>query len=128
MRCVRSRWQFKLLYCSRKKPLYCIPVIMIKKCSLGKYRCFSRLWQQGLNFVNLPLLGSCTCSHSNCPEAHNARVKHVVHSPLVSEEILTTGYCYFVNCFGIRVCPKMSAYFTLRSDLLKISGRANMGP
>ena len=33
---------------------------MIKKFSLGKYRCFSRLWQQGLNFANLPSLGSCT--------------------------------------------------------------------
>ena len=42
------------------KSLDCIPVIMIKKFSLGKYRCFSRLWQQGLNFANLPSLGSCT--------------------------------------------------------------------
>ena len=52
---------------------------MIKKYSPGKYRCFSRLWQQGLNFANLPLLGSCTYSHSFFPEAPNVRVKYVAH-------------------------------------------------
>ena len=31
------------------------PIIMIKKCSPRKYRCFSSIWQQGLNFANLPL-------------------------------------------------------------------------
>ena len=45
----------------------------------GKYRCFSRLWQQNLNFANLPLLGSCTYSHSDCPGAPNACVKYVAH-------------------------------------------------
>ena len=40
------------------------PVIIIKKCSPGEYRCFSRMWQQGPNFANLPILGSCTYSQS----------------------------------------------------------------
>ena len=52
---------------------------MIKKCSPGKYRCFSRLWQQGPNFANLPILGSCTYSQSYYPEDANARVKYVAH-------------------------------------------------
>ena len=50
---------------------------MIKNCSPGKYRYFSRLWQQSLNFSNLLLLGSCTYSHSYCPEAPDACVKYV---------------------------------------------------
>ena len=50
---------------------------MIKKCCLGKCRYFSRLWQQGLNFANSPILGSCT--HS-LPEAPDARVKYVAHT------------------------------------------------
>ena len=46
----------------------------------GEVQMFSRLWQQGRNFTNLPLLGSCTYSISYCPEAPNARVIR----PLVS--------------------------------------------
>ena len=49
---------------------------MIKRCSSGKYRCFSRIIQQGLSFANLPLLGSCT-SHSYCPEASDPCIKYV---------------------------------------------------
>ena len=34
--------------------------------------------KQSLNFANLPLLGSCTYSHSYCLEAPNACVKYVI--------------------------------------------------
>ena len=37
---------------------------MIKKCSPGS----TDVFQVGLDFANLPLLGSCTYSHSYCPE------------------------------------------------------------
>ena len=59
--------------------LYLCTVVMIKKCSSGKCRCFSRFWQQGLNFAKLSLLGRCTYSHSYCSEAPNTRVKYVAH-------------------------------------------------
>ena len=49
----------------------------------------SRLWQQGLNFANLPLLGSCTYSHSYCPEAPNVLVKMWPIGPLVEINIRT---------------------------------------
>ena len=52
---------------------------MIKECSPRMYRCFSRLWQKGFSFADLPLLGSCIYSHSSCPGAPNARVKYVAH-------------------------------------------------
>ena len=36
---------------------------------LGEVQMFLGFWQQGLNFANLHLLGSCTYSHSYCPVA-----------------------------------------------------------
>ena len=52
--------------------------------------------QQGLNFANLPLLGSCTYSPSYCTEALNARVKYVAHRALVSQ-VLVSGF-NFLSC------------------------------
>ena len=45
---------------------FCSPVIMIKKCSPEKCRSFSRLWQQGLNFI--AFIGQL---YSYCPELKN---------------------------------------------------------
>ena len=60
----------------------------------GKYRCFSRLWQQGLNFTSLPILSSCTYSQSYCPEAPNARVKYVAHrASCCSKREKSTKFC-----------------------------------
>ena len=39
-------------------------VRLIKKWSPGEYRCFSRMWQHGPNFPNLPILCSCTYAQS----------------------------------------------------------------
>ena len=64
---------------------------MIKKRYPRKYRCFSRLWQQGLNFADLPLLGSCTYPHSYCPGAPDAHVKYVTHRASFQTDIFSIG-------------------------------------
>ena len=43
----------------------------------GEVQMFLELWQQGLSYANLPILDSCTYSHSYRPEAPDARVKYV---------------------------------------------------
>ena len=70
------------------------PLHYNQEVQMRKYRCFSRLWQQGLNFANLPLLGSGTSSHSYCPEAPDAHVKYVAHraSCLI---YITETFCWF---------------------------------
>ena len=55
--------------------MYWTLVIIMKMCSVGKYRYLSRLWQQGLNFAILHLLAAVLL----LPEAPNACVKYVAH-------------------------------------------------
>ena len=60
---------------------------MIKKCSKGKCRYFSRL---GFNFANFALIGQL---YSYCPEAPNGRVKYLAH--------MASFYQYFERILSV---------------------------
>ena len=90
---------------------------------------FFKALQQGLNFVNLPLLGSCTYSHSYCPEAPNARVKYVAHRALVSQVLVNKLPLYlnsFLSCSTRNLTlASLSLLFTIKIDVFPLFASFN---